>query len=295
MKLGLGTVQFGLDYGVSNATGRTPENEVASILRLAADNGIRILDTAAGYGCSEEVLGRSIPAGHEFSIVTKTPPLRPDETGDDYIERIRKAFLDSIEKLGRPPLYAVLAHRADDLLSPYGERLMETLLDWKRQGLVSKVGASVYDSQQIDAILARHPVELVQLPVSVLDQRLLASGHLAKLKDAGIEVHARSVFLQGLLLMRPDAAPAYFSPIKADLAAYREWIESQGLSPMQAALGFVLGMPELDHVILGVNSTEQLREILACQTAKCDAGALARYALTDPAMLDPSRWRIEQP
>lgn len=294
MKLGLGTVQFGLDYGVSNSLGRTPEDEVGRILRLAADNGIRVLDTAAGYGCSEEVLGRSMPAKNEFAIVTKTPPVRPGESSDGYIERIRKAFLDSVEKLGRRSLYAVLTHRADDLLSPYGERLMETLLDWKRQGLVGKVGASVYDSQQIDAILARYPVELVQLPISVLDQRLLASGHLARLKSAGVEVHARSVFLQGLLLMRPDIVPAYFSPIKADLAAYREWVASQGLSPMQAALGFVLGLPELDHVILGVNSTEQLREILACQTAQCDAGALARYALTDPAMLDPSRWRIQQ-
>lgn len=294
MKLGLGTVQFGLDYGVSNAAGRTPESEVASILRLAADNGISLLDTAAGYGCSEEVLGRSIPAGHEFSIVTKTPPLRLGESGDDYIERIRRTFLASVEKLGRRPLYAVLTHRADDLLSPHGERLMEALLDWKRQGLVAKVGASVYDSQQIDAILARYPVEIVQLPISVLDQRLLVSGHLAGLKTAGIEVHARSVFLQGLLLMTPDAVPAYFFPIKAELAAYREWIEGQGLSPMQAALGFVLGLPELDHVILGVNSAEQLREILACQTGGSDAGALARFALSDLAMLDPSRWRIEQ-
>ena len=294
MKIGLGTVQFGLEYGVANLKGRTPENEVASILCLAADNGIRLLDTAAGYGCSEEVLGRSIPPGNEFFIVTKTPPLRSCESGDDFIERIRKTFLDSMEKLGRRPLYAVLTHRAEDLLSPYGERLMGTLLDWKRQGLVGKVGASVYDSQQIDAILARHPVEIVQLPISLLDQRLLASGHLARLKAAGIEVHARSVFLQGLLLMRSDAVPAYFSPIKAELAAYRAWVEGQGLSPMQAALGFVLGVPELDYVILGVNSAEQFKEILACQAAPCDAGALARYALTNPAMLDPSRWRIEK-
>lgn len=295
MKLGLGTVQFGLNYGVSNTAGKTPEAEAERILRLAADNHIRVLDTAAGYGESEEVLGRTLPSQHPFAILTKTPALRVEETGDEYVERVRETFIRSLARLGQKKLYGVLAHHAEDLLSAQGEALMQALLEFRRQGLVEKVGVSVYNASQIDAILARHPVDLVQLPASVLDQRLIASGHLTKLKRAGIEVHARSVFLQGLLLMSPDALPAYFSTIRDHLAGYRAYLEGLGLTPLGAALGFVLGLPEVDHVILGVNSAAQLQEILAVQMAHVDARSMARFALTDPAMLDPSRWRLGPP
>lgn len=294
MKLGLGTVQFGLDYGVSNSAGRTPEAEVGRILSLAADQGIRIIDTATGYGNSEEVLGRALPAQHAFAIVTKTPARRADETGDAHVARVRESFRHSLSKLGQERLYGVLVHRAEDLLSAQGERLMEALLELKQQGLVEKVGVSTYSAAQIDAIMMRHPVELVQLPVSVLDQRLIASGHLAKLRRAGIEVHARSAFLQGLLLMPPETLPAYFSPVRDHLVGYRAFLEGLELTPLQGALGFVLGLPELDHVILGVIAAAQLQEVLAAQTAEVDAHAMARFALIDPAMLDPSRWQLNQ-
>lgn len=290
MKLGLGTVQFGLDYGVSNTSGRTPEAEVGHILRLAADNGIRMLDTAAGYGESEAVLGRILPAWHSFAVVTKTPAMRAGEGGEDYVERVRRTFHQSLARMGQEKVYGLLVHHADDLLSGHGETLMQALLEFRRQGAVEKVGVSVYNASQIDAVLARYPIELVQLPVSVLDQRLIASGHLAKLRRAGIEVHARSVFLQGLLLMPPEAMPGHFEAIRDHLAGYRACLESLGLSPLQAALGYVLGLPEVDHVILGVNTAVQLQEILAVRMTQVDAEAMARFALSDPAMLDPSRW-----
>lgn len=265
------------------------------ILRLAADSGIRVLDTAAGYGESEAVLGRTLPMQHSFAIVTKTPPMRADEAGNEYVERVRKTFHQSLLRLGQKKVYAVLVHRAEDLLSAQGESLMEALLEFRQQGMADKVGVSVYNAAQIDAILARFPIELVQLPVSVLDQRLIASGHLSKLRRAGIEVHARSAFLQGLLLMPAELIPVHFSPIKNHLAAYQAYLKEQGLTSLQAALGFVLGLPELDHVILGVNSAAQLQEILAVQMAQVDAQSMARFALTDPAVLDPSRWHLNQP
>lgn len=294
MKLGLGTVQFGLDYGVSNSAGMTPEAEVARILGLAAGQGVRILDTATGYGNSEEVLGRTLPTQHRFAIVTKTPAQRADETGDAYIARVGASFRRSLSKLGQEKLYGVLVHRAEDLLSVQGERLMAVLLELKQQGLVEKVGVSVYNAAQIDAVMARHSVEVVQLPVSVLDQRLIASGHLTALKRAGVEIHSRSAFLQGLLLIPPENLPAYFSPIRNHFSCYRDYLESLGLTPLQAALGFVLGLPELDHVILGVNTAAQLQEVLAARAAQVDAYAMTQFALTDSAMLDPSRWHLNQ-
>lgn len=293
-RLGLGTVQFGLDYGVSNLGGRTPEAEVGCILNLAADLGIRILDTAAGYGNSEEVLGKTLPIKHPFAIITKTPVQRADESGDTYIARVRESFRQSLLKLGQKKLYGILVHRAEDLLSAQGERLMEVLLEVKQLGLVEKVGVSVYSAAQIDAIMFRYRVEIVQLPVSVLDQRLISSGHVASLKNAGIEIHARSAFLQGLLLMPPETLPTYFSRVRSHLMGYRVFLEKAGLTPLQGALGFVLGLPELDHVILGVNTVAHLQELLAAQLPQVDTRIMDQFALTDPAILDPSRWHLNQ-
>lgn len=293
MKLGLGTVQFGLDYGITNAAGRTSEVEVGRILRLAANNGIRVLDTAAGYGESETVLGRTLPARHPFAIVTKTPARRKEENGDAYAERVKATFRRSLARMGQKKIYGLLAHHAEDLLSAQGEILMQVLLELRRQGFVEKVGVSIYNAAQIDTILARYPVQLVQLPVSVLDQRLIDSGHLARLRRAGIEVHARSVFLQGLLLMTPDAIPPYFSAIRDHLGRYLAYLESLALTPMEAALGFVHGLPEVDHVVFGVNTATQLQEILAVQIKQVDTRSMARFALSDPAMLDPSRWPLD--
>lgn len=295
MKLGLGTVQFGLDYGVSNSSGRTPESEAKRILQLAEERGVSVLDTAAGYGESEEVLGRVLSTQHSFNIVTKTPAQRAQESGDEYAERVRASFRLSLAKLGQKKLYAVLVHRAEDLLSAQGGRLMDILLEFKQQGMVGKVGVSVYNGTQIDAILERYPVELVQLPVNVLDQRLIASGHLAKLRRSGIEIHARSVFLQGLLLMSPDVIPEYFVSISAHLARYHAYLESLGMTPLQAALGFVLGLPELERVIVGVNSAVQLREVLAVQMTQVDVLSMAQFSLSAPAILDPSKWFLNQP
>lgn len=293
MKLALGTVQFGLDYGISNPSGRTPEAEVSRILNLAADSGIRVLDTAAGYGDCEDVLGRTLPVQHVFSIVTKIPALRADVVDEKLIEFVAETFQRSLARLAQKKVYGVLVHRPDDLLSPRGERLMCALLELKRRGLIEKVGVSVYSAEQIDAILSRHSVDLVQLPVNIFDQRLIASGHLSRLKSAGIEVHGRSVFLQGLLLMSPQAIPAYFSPLRDTLEEYRNYVESLGLTPLQAALGFALGLPELDCVIVGVNTAWQIQETLAAQAVHVAPREMARFALTDPAMLDPSQWRLD--
>ncbi len=292
MKLGLGTVQFGLDYGISNSAGKTAPAEVRNILELAAQQGIHVLDTAATYGSSEEVLGLCMGAADNFAIVTKTPVFQRGPITELHADLLRHTFHESLRKLRRPRLHGLLVHHPEDLLAPGGERLMQVMLDLKRQGLVSKVGASVYNGIQIDAIMQRHAIDLVQLPLSVLDQRLLASGHLTKLKQAGVEVHARSVFLQGLLLMPVADLPRYFDPLRSHLANYRAHLERVRISPMRAALNFALGLTEVDQVILGVNSRLQLQEILSQHDSGGGGADWPRFAFSEVAMLDPSQWRL---
>ncbi len=288
-RLGLGTVQFGLDYGIANTGGQVALPEVAAILAEAAESGIRVLDTAAAYGDSEAVLGKCLGPGSPFRIVTKTLPLRRERIGAEDVEEFAGAFRESLRRLGRPAVDTLLVHHADDLLVPGGEQLFERLMEWKAAGLVGGIGVSIYDRTQIDRIFDRFLFDVVQLPVSVYDQRLLADGTLALLHRSGIEIHARSVFLQGMLLMPVESLPPHFSGMAAHHRRYLESLHVAGVDPLAAAIGFVAGLAEVGVVLVGVDSRSQLKECIAAfdRAPKLDA---ASFAINDERLVDPRRW-----
>lgn len=291
MNLSLGTVQFGLDYGISNTQGKTTRDEVVRILELAAHEGIAVLDTAALYGISEEVLGDCLPVSHGFKVVTKTPYFRKAQITPEDALHLGSIFTNSLQKLGQRKVYGLLAHHANDLLAEGGERLMDVMLDLKTRGLVDKVGVSVYDGEQIDRIVERYTIDLVQLPINVFDQRLLGSGKLVQLKASGIEIHARSLFLQGLLLMPIDRIAEHFAPLKRQISAYHAHLQSHGLSLLQGALAFAASCKEIDEGILGVCSTHELRGILnAWHGLSQKAFDFTEFACSDERMINPALW-----
>lgn len=296
MELGLGTVQFGLDYGVSNSSGRTLEPEVRRILDLAAASGVRVLDTAAAYGASEAVLGRCLPREGAFRVITKTAPLRQARGTAEAARLVREGFANSLQRLGRPRVSGLLAHHAADLLGPGGEEIWAALEELRARGLAEKIGLSIYAGAEIDAALARFDIDLVQVPASVLDQRLVAGGQLARLAARGVEVHVRSVFLQGLLLLDPAAAPAYFEPVRARLAAWRDFLDSRGLSPAQGALAFARSLAGVGVVLVGVENAAQLAANAADFAAAADPGldpaAFAPFALDDERFVNPGNWKL---
>ena len=129
--------------------------------------------------------------------------------------------------------------------------------------MVKKVGASVYTSEQLDRLLENYQLDLIQLPLNVVDQRLLQSGSLGKLKNHSIEIHARSAFLQGLLLMPTNDIPDYLAPYKWVFEQFRICRESDGLSALEACIGFVQSIPQIDKIIVGINSLQQWTRALA--------------------------------
>lgn len=295
MKLGLGTVQFGLDYGVSNKQGMTPLAEVKEIFKVAHDQGIALLDTATLYGKSEEVLGASLLPIHDFNIVTKTPQFKKQKIDRKDGLKLKECFEASLTKLGKQNLYGLLIHHADDLLTEGGEHLMEMMLALKASGLVKKIGVSVYKGDQIDRILELYTVDLVQLPINFLDQRLLISGKIRALKNANVEIHARSIFLQGLLLMPLEQVPDYFTPIKPLLLQYHSHLKAYEMSPLQGALSFMKGCEDIDSIILGVSSKKDLTEILqAWQTMPEETFRFHTYACSDERMINPALWQLEK-
>lgn len=282
-RLGLGTVQFGLDYGISNEMGQTHEAEVAKILAEANRLGLRLLDTAPSYGEAEQVLGRALPAGCRFDIVTKTRRGTAATVMDDFDRSCRS--------LQRSNLYGLLVHRAEDLLGDEGDRLMDRLTQLKQSERVRKIGVSVYTEGQIDAILDRFTIDLIQLPVNVFDQRLIRSGHLCRLKQAGVEIHARSVFLQGLLLMAADRLPSHFKGIRATVRAYHDTLAAHGLSPAAGALGFVRSVGELDVILIGVNSLDHFNENVSAFQAEARID-YSGFAIADELIVNPQNWVV---
>ena len=185
MKLALGTVQFGLPYGATNKQGQVGAGEIERILARARAAGIDLLDTAAAYGTSEDVLGASDEARAGFSIVTKTQPLRLESIDAEAVERVVDGVRRSVRRLHVAALDGLLVHHAPDLLAPGGDRLYDALQSLRAEGLVRRLGASVYTVDQLLTLLERYPLEIVQLPMNVLDQAFLQTGTLDRLARGG--------------------------------------------------------------------------------------------------------------
>ena len=289
-KLGLGTVQFGLDYGVTNLRGRVSPDEASRIVGDAIAAGIRVFDTAAAYGDSETILGQAL-RHPEARIVTKLPALAGESVDGADIDGLRRIFEQSLKRLQRPNVDGLLLHRPDDLGKPGGEKLARLLADLKSAGLCRKIGVSVYDAAQIKAAQKSISLEMVQAPANLLDQRLLRDGSLQALKDAGCEVHVRSAFLQGLLIGLDGPLPAYFQQYAPMLDRVRAAAGAAKLSPLELALEFLLEQNDIDHIIVGVTRAEELAAILdAAGRPKAMPGSLEKLACDDPGLINPSLW-----
>ncbi|NTW98930.1 MAG: aryl-alcohol dehydrogenase [Geobacteraceae bacterium] len=291
MKIGLGTVQFGLDYGISNRAGQTSCDEAAQILKIAWDYGIDVIDTAALYGTSEQVIGQSVPPCSDFKIITKTPSFGADEILSHHLQELERIFDRSLCDLARPSVYGLLAHNANDLLAINGREIFRTMEQLKASGRVEKIGVSAYSPQQVDAIIDQFPIDLIQIPINILDQRLISGGQLINLKRHGVEIHARSAFLQGLLLTSPDSLPEYFSSIRPLLHRFQQLIKKEEITSLQASLAFLSQSGEIDRVICGVNNSTQLMELCAAASTISTID-FSQFAITDESILNPSSWIV---
>lgn len=293
-RLGLGTVQWGMPYGITNRSGMATPETVIKLLARARQAGVGLLDTAWTYGDAERVLGEQGALANGFSIVTKTRPLKGlDLSPAESAKLVEEAFHASLARLRGGAVYGLLVHHADDLLGPSGDALWVLMQKLRSQGLVEKIGCSLYDPQQFFLLQQRYALELVQLPYNIYDQRYVTSGMAARASSSGVEVHVRSAFLQGILLSEPARLPLHFAGVREHHAALWAQYEASGLSPLQAALGFCLACPEIDKVIVGCEQPEQWEGILEAAQATVSPESLrslGRFATHDEAVINPLRW-----
>jgi aryl-alcohol dehydrogenase-like predicted oxidoreductase len=272
-------------YGIANRSGRVSMDEARSIVTRAHGAGLDTIDTAIAYGDSEHRLGEI--GVREWRVITKLPPF---PSGVEDVERWVVSEVEaSLSRLRIPRLHGLLLHQPTDLLGASGADLRSALRLIKNQGLVDAIGLSIRSPDDLDALWGTFPCDLVQAPYNVVDRRIETSGWLSRLRAEGVAVHARSAFLQGLLLMPKAELPVWSQRWAPLWEQWHRWLDQEKVSPIAACLGFSLALPGVERVVVGVDSVVQLAEVITAAEA---ASPLPPDAMNceDLDLIDPSRW-----
>jgi aryl-alcohol dehydrogenase-like predicted oxidoreductase len=283
-KLALGTVQFGLNYGINNNSGIVSEEEIKKILDLAYANNIQLLDTAYAYGLSEEKIGKLLDGKKEFKIVSKLPECR--------LEQVEKIFNNSLEKLKTNKIYGYLFHSFQNFKEK--EEIWNIFKKLKNENKIDKIGFSLYFPQELEHLLNENiDFNILQVPYNILDQRF--AGYFDELKNRNIEVHVRSIYLQGLLLKPICYFDDHFKSIRNKIVLINNLAKRLEIDILDICANFVRLNNAIDQIIVGVDNCSHLYTLLKTEInyAKVESiyETLVEMKEQDENILIPSRWR----
>jgi len=257
-KLVLGTAQIGLEYGINNKNNKPNKKEALEIFDIAFKNGIKIFDTASAYGSAEEILGEFCEKNNIFEkikIITKVS----QDISAQLNESLARLKMDCVE--------GCLLHKPEDIKN---KKIVEALKKIKKLGLAENIGVSVYEPKDAVYAAKMEEIDYIQIPYNIFDQRLDKTEFFELAKKNGKKVFARSVFLQGLLLMPEEKIPAHLKEAKPYLKKMDKIIAKHNLSRKQSVLHFVLENKNIDYVVFGTDSADQLKEIIDISNQKID-------------------------
>jgi aryl-alcohol dehydrogenase-like predicted oxidoreductase len=288
-KLVLGTAQLGLDYGIGNLAGKPSKESALSMLDYACENGVKIFDTAKAYGLAEELLGEFLqnrPDRENIKIITKINPDKP--------EGIIKCFEDSLKKIKTDCIDGCLFHNPSDIRS---KKMLGFLEDLKKKGLVKNVGVSIYSPE--DAILAAEleEIDYIQIPYNIFDQRLEKNNFFQLAKKNKKKVFARSIFLQGVLLLPEERMPDYLEGAKEPINRLDKILREYNLSRIQACLFFVVNNENIDYIVFGAEDIGQINEIIyLCRKEciafeKCYKDLMGGFDDVNLKIISPNLWK----
>lgn len=281
MKIALGTVQWGLDYGIANTHGIPSDEVLNSIFALANKAGINMFDTAVQYGEAEKRVGQF--SNLEHKIVTKIGNFSTNKCLNQQLD-------NSFNHLQRQNIYGCLFHNVDELIN--NTDLWRELLVYKEEGRINKIGYSLYEPQELFDLLEAglHP-DIVQLPYSILDRKF--EPYFDLLKKRGVEIHVRSVFLQGLYFKNPEQLSNKLSILKSVLSELQNISKQNNLDISELCLDFIRQNCKIDYAVIGVESEDQLREVSQVKNCNLNWGiileTLDSYNIKKE-LLNPSNW-----
>ena len=280
-KLGIGTAQFGQRYGISNKFGKVSQSEAENILYLAKLNSIDIIDTAISYN-SESCLGNI--GVKEYKVVTKLPPV-PNGI-KNVCEWIDVQIKSSLKRLRVNSVYGLLLHNSEDYKN---SEIREKFKSLKADKIIHKLGVSIYSPNELNNLSCENEIDIVQAPINLVDQRLVDSGWLKKLNSYGVEVHARSVFMQGLLLMPKKLIPQSFMAWSSLWNKWHDWLNRENITAIEACLHYVFSLPYVNRVIIGFEAANQLKQIVESLKSSLNISYLD-ISNSEEDLVNPSMW-----
>lgn len=295
MKLCLGTVQFGLDYGL-HGKHKPAQSESVSLLDYAVRHGVDAIDTSALYGDAERIVGtflsRCAIAREKLFLVSKFGTAGFDGlAASDCEELLIQRAHETLARIGTPYLDALICHVPTAV---YDDRIIQSMIALRDTGLARRVGFSVYETSEAAEAIGSEAIDFLQLPFSILDQRMAYDGILDSAAQKGIVLHSRSAYLQGVALMDADTLPERLAALRPALLQLDRLCTESGASRQELTLAFVRSFPQISHLVFGIHDEEQLAETIAAFSAEVPAEIIgeARVLFHDiaPELVMPNKW-----
>ena len=281
-------MQFGRAYGLKNNIIKK-QVEINKILDLLKKNNVSILDTSSNYFDSEKKIG-NYKKNSFFKIITKTVSTDSKTISKSEIKLIDEHFHNSLKNIKQKNVYALLIHSFEDILKPGGKNIINLLKKYKDKGYVKKIGVSIYNPAQFYKTLDIFDPDIIQFPLNILDQRFLNINF--SLFKKRIEFHARSIFLQGLLLNDIKKLPRFFFPIKKKLEEIHNFFNKMEINMLEACICFAIQQKKVNHFIIGVDKYVQLKNIITIfkkkEIRKID---FSQFSINQEKFIDPRNWK----
>lgn len=285
MELTLGTVSFGLEYGLANDFEQVGETEAAAIISFALAEGVLEFDTASAYGEAESILGRAVGGASGVRVNTKLSE-KDCLNASTIIESVQR----SAKRVGKPEFEAVLIHNPSTLFQGNQKEIKMGLQEVMNLGLSRRVGLSAYSERDIMAAKEVFPeLSAFQLPENICDQRSFNSQDLIDLARDGNIISVRSIFLQGVLLMNLENIPPSLGALQDEIRHFHEYLQAHEMDALEACLGYAKTIPWASQLVVGVNSVEQLQAL----TKVFNSDGLGDYSdapRLEANWLDPRTW-----
>ena len=284
-KIILGSANYEQAYGVKRNI--IKKYEIRKLFKFAFRNKIKTIDTSPLYNKSEKIIGSL--NNNRFKIISKIPKTPRNIKKKNIKKWLKHNAKDSLKNLKIKKFDCLLLHNADILLSKNGDEIYKSLKNMKEISMTRKIGISIYDFNQLNKILKRFKFDLIQAPLNILDQRLIKTGWLKKLKEKKIEIHVRSIFLQGILFVKHNRLPKKLQKLRENWIRWENWLKKNKLNSLQACLSFVLNQRQLDGVVVGYNNANQLNQVLKFKPIKSDFSPPS-LNIKNKKLIDPRKW-----
>jgi hypothetical protein len=281
----LGSANFNQIYGITKNF--IKKKEIKRSFNLALKNNIRIIDTSPLYNKSEKIIG--LLNNDKFKIISKIPKIPRNIKKKNIKKWVKLKVSNSLKNLKIKKFECLLLHNVDSLLSKNGNEIYKNIKNMKRIGLTNKIGISIYDFNILDKILKKFKFDLIQAPFNILDQRLVTTGWLKKLKKRKIKVYVRSIFLQGILLLKHNQLPEKLKKLNKNLIIWENWLKKNKFKPLQVCISFVLNQRQLDGIVVGYNNKNQLNQILKQKKMK-SSFSIPNLNIRNRKLIDPRKW-----